>query len=122
MAKEKDNERVLPVNIKDQNTGETKYILEFSRNTVKRAERNGFKLSDVLDFPMHKTVELFYWALQMHQNGMSMDKAEVLFDEIGGMNQEGLIKRLFELYNEPFRALQDEENAEKNGRKYVLDM
>lgn len=122
MAKEKEVERINPVLIKDPETGEEKYKLEFSRKTIKNAERNGFKLNDVLDYPMGKTVELFYWSLQMHHKGMTMDKAEVLFDEIGGMAQEGLIKRLFELYNEPFRALQGDEDTEKNGKKYVVDM
>lgn len=122
MAKEKEVERINPVLIKDPETGEEKYKLEFNRKTIKNAERNGFKLNDVLDYPMGKTVELFYWSLQMHHKGMTMDKAEVLFDEIGGMAQEGLIKRLFELYNEPFRALQGDEDTEKNGKKYVVDM
>lgn len=118
-----EQERVKPVIIKNPETGEVMYTLEFNRNTVKAAERAGFKLQDVVDYPMSKTVELFYWALRFHHPRMTMDNAEALFTEIHGMSQDGLVKRLFALYNEPFRALEDgAEDSEKNGSKYAVEL
>ena len=120
---EQTQERVKPIIITDKETGEPKYTLEFNRKTIKLAERNGFKLDDVMAYPMTKPVELFYYALQMHHRGMTMDRAEELFDTVGGLAQEGLLKRLFELYNEPFRALQGDDGDDgKNAGKYEIKL
>lgn len=113
---------VKPIVIKNPETGETLYTLEFNRKTIKAAERNGFDISEVGKYPMTKPVELFYYAMRMHQPWVTMDKAEEIFDALDIRNSEGVLKRLLELYNEPFRSMQgDDEGSEKNGL-YLLDM
>lgn len=118
-----EQERVKPILIKDPETGDVKYTLEFSRKTVKQAERSGFKLDEVSAYPMTKPAELFYHAMKMHQPWMTPEKAEQIFYDLGGIACEGLISRLVDLYNEPFRAIQDEaEKSEKNGKVYALEL
>ena len=48
-------ERVEPVIITDNETGAT-YTLEFDRDTVSRAEDNGFSLQDVGKYPSKHTI------------------------------------------------------------------
>lgn len=118
-----EQEKVKPIFIKDPETNEVKFTLEFNRKTVKQAERSGFKLDEVADYPMTKPAELFYHAMKMHQPWMTPERADQIFCELGGIACEGLVSRLVDLYNEPFRAMQDEaEKNEKNGKVYALEL
>lgn len=115
-------EKVKPIIIRNTETGEPEYTLEFNRKSVKNAERAGFSLDDLSRFPATKIPELFWHAMRMHQNWMTLQKAEEIFESIGGMNREGLVTRLVELYNEPMRALRDEDDGDEKNSKYILDM
>ena len=122
-AKKAEHERVKPIVIKDPDTGEAKYIVEFTRETVEQAQRAGFVVDEVSTYPAIRPYEFFFYAMKAHQSWITPKRAREIFDDLGGIFNQPLMERLFELYNEPARAMKEAaELGEKNGRKYVLDM
>lgn len=118
-----EHERVKPIIIKDPETEEVKYIIEFTRETVEQAQRAGFVVDEVLTYPAVRPYEFFFYAMKAHQAWITPKRAREVFDDLGGIFNTALMERLFELYNEPARAMKEAaEMGEKNGRKYVLDM
>lgn len=115
-------EKVKPIIIRNTETGEPEYTLEFNRKSIKNAERAGFSTDDLSRFPVTKVPELFWHAMRMHQPWMTMQKAEEIFDSIDGHHQEGLFARLIELYNEPMRAIRNDDAGDEKNSKYTLDM
>ncbi len=107
-------ERINPVRITDCDTGNV-YELDFSRESVRFAEQRGFKLEEVNDFPVTKFSELFYFALRKNHKSLSKEKADKLYEKLGGMTEKLLI-RLIQLYQQAAVSnnLQDEEELEKN--------
>lgn len=122
MAKKEVNERVKPIIIHDSETG-TDYTLEFNRESIKFAESRGFKIDDVGDFPMTKIPELFFYAFRMHHRNVSREKTDrFIFEDWGGISDipEGVIERLFLLYNEPFEATKME--SERKNSKLTVEL
>ena len=113
--------KVEPIIITDNETGET-YTLEFDRDTVRKAEDNGFSLADVQKYPT-KAYDLWNYAFYMHHNRefitrkLTKKKTDELLDAIGGaLNApEGLWARLGDLYVQTYSSLGDG----KNGRVTV---
>lgn len=107
-------ERICPARITDNDDG-TVYELDFSRESVRFAEMRGFKLEDVNDFPVTKFSELFYFALRKNHRSFSKEKADKLYEKLGGMTEKLLI-RLIQLYQQAAVSnnLQDEEELAKN--------
>lgn len=116
-----ENKKVQPIFIKDPETGEVKYTLEFNRKTVALAERRGFVLDNIGTYPLTACSDLFYWSLQMHHPRVSRDFADTMFDELGGIQTEGLMKRLVELYNQAMMSTKVEDGDTKNSR-FALEM
>ena len=109
-------ERVKPIELTDNETGK-RYTLEFNRDVVRRAERNGFSLSDCEKYPT-LLADLFYYSFLMHhEREINRKKADAFLDDIGGITDapDGLWGRLGDLYTQTFAALSDE----KNGRMTV---
>lgn len=116
------NEKVKPIILTDNETGE-KYTLEFNRESVLYAERNGFNIEEIDSLPMTRIPEFFYYAFRMHHKFIKREKTdEILFDKekgLGGL-PEGMLARLGELYAAPFNAFKrDEDNEGKNSRMTV---
>lgn len=112
--------KVKPITLRDNKTNDV-YVLEFTRDSVQFAERRGFKLDDVADFPMSKIPEFFYYAFRAHHQNISKAETDkILFEELGGMH-EGMLDRLTELYLEPVGTLRNKDNEEevKNARMTV---
>ena len=113
--------KIEPIIITDNETGAT-YTLEFDRDTVRKAEENGFSLQEIAKYPS-KAYDLWYYAFQMHHareftmRKLTKKKTDELLDAIGGaLNApEGLWERLGELYVNTYASLGDE----KNGRVTV---
>lgn len=114
--------RVKPIIIKDTETGEAKYTLEFNRKTVAMAERQGFKLDNLAAFPLTSCQSLFHYAFQMNHGGIDRRKTDELFDELGGIEAKGLVERLIELYNSAMRSTKIDDNGEVKNAKYALDL
>lgn len=116
------NVKVRPIIIKDAETGDPKYTLEFSRKTVAMAERQGFVMSQLGEFPLTACQNLFHYAFQMNHGGIDKRKTDELFDELGGIEAKGLIERLVELYNGAMRSTKVDENGEVKNARYALDL
>lgn len=87
------------------------YILEFNRKQVERMERGGFTVD--ADRPATMVRSLFTGALQMHQKGMTSEKAMEIWEKQN--HKEELLSVLIEMYAEPINSLMaDAEQEEEN--------
>lgn len=113
-----EKKKVEPITLKYENG--TVYTLEFSRETVKMAERAGFSRDDFGDKMMTRISEMFFYAFMMHHPTMSKEKADkILFDDLGGVS-EALSERLTDLFNAPYEDLFNETGEVKNSKLTVL--
>ena len=110
--------RINPIVVTDNDTGKS-YTLEFNRDSVTKAENDGFSLQDLGRFPS-KCYDLWHYAFYMHNSRafitreLTRKKTDEVLDAIGGaMNApEGLWERLGELYAQAYQTLEgDEKNA-----------
>lgn len=112
--------KVNPMRITDPKTNEV-YVLEFSRDTVRFAERRGFKIAELLDFPETNIRELFFLAFRKNHPSLSRAEIDEIFDELDGLFPEE-IERLSNLYSVPMESLiidKDNTDARKNARLTV---
>lgn len=120
MSKKEANEKIKPLVLTDNETGE-KYVLEFSRESVKFAEARGFTIEDSVKFPQTKIPDLFYFAFRKNHKSISRERTDrMLFDDLQGLSTAA-IERLLMLYQEPQNALirADEDGEPKNARMTV---
>ena len=121
MSKKEANEKIKPLVLTDNETGE-KYVLEFSRESVRFAEMRGFDVEDLGKYPMTKIPELFFYAFRMHHRNIARERTDrMLFDDLKGLSAAA-IERLVMLYAAPFEALSDiesESGEAKNARMTV---
>lgn len=111
---------IKPIVLKFTDTNQV-YTLEFSRNTVAWAEKNGFPLNpmngqDILsEKPMTVIEDLFYYAFQMHHRGMSKALTDkILYDDLGGLTS-AMLERLVMLHIKTYGTLiTDDESKPKN--------
>ena len=119
MAKSEVNEKVKPIILTDNETGD-EYTLEFSRESIRFAEQRGFDIDDVGKYPMTKLPELFFYAFRMHHKNVSREKTDmILFDDRKGM-PKGMAERLGALYAAPFEALSND--GEGKNSKMTVEM
>lgn len=112
--------KVQPLVIRDTEKNTPKYTLEFNRESVVWAERRGFKVAEVADYPVTGVSDLFFYAFRMHHKGITHDMTDAILNDIGGWNTEGLIKRLMALYDAGMESLNAAGGEEKNA-KYALE-
>ncbi len=88
------------------------YTLEFTRESVKQMEREGFVASDIMTKPMNTLPKLFAGAFKAHHR---YDVKQKQIDEIFDLftNKNALIEKLAEMYHEPFETLMDNENVDE---------
>lgn len=88
------------------------YTLEFTRESVKQMEREGFVASDIMTKPMNTLPKLFAGAFKAHHK---YDVKQKQIDEIFDLftNKNALIEKLAEMYHEPFETLMDNENIDE---------
>ena len=107
-------ERVQPIELTDNDTGKT-YTLEFNRDTVRRAERNGFSIDDCAKFPT-LCYDLWYYSFLMHhEREIKRKRTDELLDSVGGITDapDGLFERLGELYAQAYKTLEGDEKNRK---------
>ena len=109
-------ERVKHIELTDNENGKT-YTLDFSRDVVRRAEKNGFSLSECERFPSLLTDLWYYSFLMHHEREINRKKTDALLDGLGGVAgaPDGLFERLGELYAQTYGTL----DAGKNGQLTV---
>ena len=109
-------DKVNPIIIKDEN-GEDKYRLEFSRESIRYAEENGFDITKAMSKLVTTAEDLFFYAFRMHHKGITRETTNQILTEVG--IGEALMNRLVALYNAPIEALM--EGKGKNA-KYAITM
>ena len=96
------------------------YVLEFSRNTAKQIEDQGFILDQLTDKPATMIPLLVYGAFMKNNRGIKRSLVDEIYDnivgKIGADGEEGFINTLGEMYAETVSSLMgdnvvDEGNA-----------
>ncbi len=89
------------------------YTLEFTRESVKQMEREGFVANDIISKPMLTLPKLFAGAFLAHHK---FDVKPKQIDEIFDLfkNKQALVGKLAEMYAEPMEALMDDNDDEGN--------
>ena len=108
-------DKITPIRITDKDSGEV-YELDFNRESVSFAERNGFKLEEVADFPATKIEELFFYSFRAHHKKMSRGQTDkILKEKMHGVTP-AILERLIELYQQAVVSnnIQDEEELAEN--------
>ncbi len=83
------------------------YTLEFTRETVKQMEREGFVANDIVTKPMLTLPRLFAGAFKAnHRFDVKQKEIDQLFGQF--KNKGALIEKLAEMYAEPMEALMDD--------------
>jgi predicted metallopeptidase len=83
------------------------YTLEFTRESVKQMEREGFVANDIITKPMLTLPKLFAGAFRAHHR---FDVKQKEIEQIFGLfkNKGALIEKLAEMYSEPMETLMDD--------------
>lgn len=83
------------------------YTLEYTRQTVREMERDGFKANDLIEKPMLTLPKLFAGAFKAHHKwGTKPADIEAIYNALS--NKDALLEKLAEMYNEPMEAMLDE--------------
>ena len=120
MAATTTEDRVKPIVITDKDTGMT-YELDFSRESVRFMESQGYQINQTFDLPNVNIPRLFYYAFRKNHKNIPLDKTEDLLNKMGGLTEKIAI-RLVDLYRQATMSnnvLQSEEDLEKNSRVTV---
>ena len=88
------------------------YILEFTRESVKQMEREGFVAGDIVTKPMLTLPKLFAGAFKAHHR---FDVKQKMIDEIFELfkSKQALVEKLAEMYAEPMETLMDDDNVDE---------
>lgn len=113
-------EVIPPIRITDNDTGKT-YELDFSRESVKFVESQGFKIEETFDFPNVNIPKLFYYAFRKNHRNVALNQATELLDKMGGLTEK-IAMRLVDLYRQATvsnNVIQDEDDLGKNSHVTV---
>jgi len=120
MSETKKNAKMKPMIINDGDGHE--YTLEFTRASVRKCEAAGLDINLAASKSMTMIPLLFWGAFQAHHKNMKQEATDrILFDGLGGLNDEEL-EHLAALYAEPFKALiaGEDETESANPRKMTV--
>lgn len=88
------------------------YVLEFSRNTAKQIEDQGFILDQLTDKPATMIPLLVYGAFMKNNRGIKRALVDEIYEnivgKIGNDGEEGFINTLGEMYAETVSSLMDD--------------
>lgn len=84
------------------------YILEYTRQSVKTMEAQGFVADEITAKPMTMIPKLFEGAFIKNHTGVKRKIMDDIYDGIG--DKTGLIQALIEMYGETLRALTEDSN------------
>lgn len=92
------------------------YTLEFSRQSVRQLEANGFVLDQVGDKPVTFIPMLVFGAFAKHHKGISRKLVDEIYknivDKFGDDEKNGFVQTLLEMYAETVNSLTGGENAD----------
>lgn len=84
------------------------YRLEYNKKTVKIMEDRGFIPSKILEAPMSYLPELFAGAFLANHKFTKRDVIDKIYGKLRGKSE--LVNTLLEMYNEPIKALTEDED------------
>ncbi len=85
---------------------DTKYRLGYSRNTIRRMERNGFDIAKTESAPVSTIEDLFRGAFLLHHSNVKQEKLTEIFKHVP--DKDGLFAKLIEMYEESVSTLMAE--------------
>ena len=89
------------------------YNLEYTRESIKQMEREGFILEDVVKKPMLTLPVLFAGAFKAHHKfDTKQKKIEEIFEKFS--NKQALFSKLIDMYQHPIETMIDDEGDEGN--------
>ena len=89
------------------------YTLEFTRESIKQMEREGFVLEDVARKPMLTLPVFFAGAFKAHHKfDTKQKKIDEIFEKF--TNKQALFAKLLDMYQYPMEEMIDNENDEGN--------
>lgn len=106
---------VRPIIITLEN--EEKYTLEYTRDSVRNSEKRGFVLKKREDYFTFAS-EIFFNAFYAHHPDMTIELADKIADEIGGIS-DAMVDRLVDLYTAAYTSLFADEEKQKNSKARV---
>lgn len=89
------------------------YTLEYTRESIKQMEREGFVASNIATKPMTTLPQLFAGAFKANHR---FDVKQKQIEEMFGLfrNKNALVEKLAEMYADPMETLMDDEVDEGN--------
>lgn len=88
------------------------YVLEYSRQSVRTMESQGFVLDELTSKPMTMIPLLFSGAFIKNHRGLKRSVIDELFEQID--NKTALMEALMEMYAETLTSLTENKNGEGN--------
>lgn len=88
------------------------YVLEYSRQSVKTMEAQGFNLEEITSKPMTMIPMLFSGAFIKNHKGMKRALVDEIYEEIG--DKTNFMSALMDMYAETLSALTDDKDNEGN--------
>lgn len=88
------------------------YVLEYSRQSVRTMEAQGFAIDDISTKPVTMIPMLFQGAFIKNHRGIKRNLMDEIYDEIS--DKTGLISALMELYAETLNTLMDDKEDAGN--------
>lgn len=85
------------------------YVLEFTRKSVERIERQGFKISEIAEFPATNIPMLFHAAFNANYSYVRREEADKIYAY--QKNKQGLTNYLTEMYAETLNTIIGDEDA-----------
>jgi hypothetical protein len=82
------------------------YTLEYTRESIKQMEREGFSANDIVNKPMNTLPKLFAGAFKANHRYVKQNVIDEIFDKF--TNKQALIEKLSEMFAEPMEALLDD--------------
>jgi len=92
------------------------YDLEYSRNSVKAMEQQGFVLDQIGDKPMTMVPLLVYGAFTKHHKGIKRALVDEIYDHIlnrVGDGEDGFIQTLLEMYADTVNTLTENTSVDE---------
>lgn len=92
------------------------YLLEYSRNTAKQMESQGFVLDQITEKPATMVPLLVYGAFMKHNRGIKRNLVDEIYEHIAdktGDGEIGFIQTLMEMYAETVSTLTENKSSDE---------
>jgi hypothetical protein len=104
------------------NYEEKEYILEYTRDTVRQMEREGFKASEMTETPMLMLPMAFAGAFKKNHRFIKKEIVDDIFDAI--KNKTGLVEVIGEMIGECYNSLmgntEDESESQEGNATWEI--